>query len=72
VYNDKNVSIRGANIQVLQDAFLPSSMLADVDGNYNLYLPLNRELDITITNEGYVQKKYFVSTKWIKEDQQKK
>jgi hypothetical protein len=68
VYNDKNVSIRGANIQVLQDAFLPSSMLADVDGNYNLYLPLNRELDITITKEGYVQKKYFVSTKWIKED----
>jgi hypothetical protein len=43
-------------------------MLADVDGNYNLYLPLNRELDITITKEGYVQKKYFVSTKWIKED----
>jgi hypothetical protein len=72
VYNDKNVSIRGANIQVLQDAFLPSSMLADVDGNYNLYLPLNRELDITITKEGYVQKKYFVSKKWIKEDQQKK
>jgi hypothetical protein len=72
VYNDKNVSIRGANIQVLQDAFLPSSMLADVDGHYNLYLPLNRELDITITKEGYVQKKYFVSTKWIKEDQQKK
>jgi len=49
VYNDKNVSIRGANIQVLQDAFLPSSMLADVDGNYNLYLPLNREFDIIIT-----------------------
>jgi hypothetical protein len=72
VYNDKNVSIRGANIQVLQDAFLPSSMLADVDGNYNLYLPLNRELDITITKEGYVQKKYFVSTKGIKENQQKK
>jgi hypothetical protein len=72
VYNDKNGSIGGANIQVLQDAFLPSSMLADVDGNYNLYLPLNRELDITITKEGYVQKKYFVSTKWIKEDQQKK
>ena len=70
VYNDKNGSIGGANIQVLQDAFLPSSMQADVDGNYNLYLPLNREFDITITKEGYVQKKYFVSTKGIKEDQQ--
>lgn len=70
MYNDKNGSIGGANIQVLQDAFLPSSMQADVDGNYNLYLPLNREFDITITKEGYVQKKYFVSTKGIKEDQQ--
>jgi hypothetical protein len=70
VYNDKNGSIGGANIQVLQDAFLPSSIQADVDGNYNLYLPLNREFDITITKEGYVQKKYFVSTKGIKEDQQ--
>ena len=70
MYNDKNGSIGGANIQVLQDAFLPSSMQADVDGNYNLYLPLNREFDITIIKEGYVQKKYFVNTKGIKEDQQ--
>lgn len=67
IYNDKNGAVSGANIQVLQDAFLPSSIQADVDGNYNLFLPLNREFDITVTKEGYVQKKYFVSTKGIKE-----
>ena len=68
IYNDKNAVIGGANVQVMQDAFLPSSTQTDVDGNYDLYLPLNREFDVTITKEGYVQKKYFVSTKGIKEE----
>jgi hypothetical protein len=70
IYNDKNAVIGGANIQVLQDEFLSSSTQADIDGNYNLYLPLNREFDITVTKEGYVQKKYFVSTKGIKESKE--
>ena len=69
IYTEKNSSIGGANINVVQDEFLPSSTQADADGNYNLYLPLNREFDITVSKEGYVQKKYFVSTKGIKEDQ---
>jgi len=69
IFTEKNSAIGGANIHVVQDEFLPSSTQADVDGNYNLYLPLNREFDITVTKEGYVQKKYFVSTKGIKEDQ---
>ncbi len=69
IYTEKNSSIGGANINVVQDEFLPSSTQADADGNYNLYLPLNREFDITVSKEGYVQKKYFISTKGIKEDQ---
>lgn len=67
IFNDKNAVINGANIQVVQDAFLSSSTQTDVDGNYDLFLPLNREFDITVSKEGYVQKKYFVSTKGIKE-----
>ncbi|MDO8998811.1 MAG: carboxypeptidase-like regulatory domain-containing protein [Bacteroidota bacterium] len=67
IYNDKNAVIGGANVQVVQDAFLTSNTQTDVDGNYNLYLPLNREFDVTIVKEGYVQKKFFVSTKGIKE-----
>ncbi|MBA2612255.1 MAG: carboxypeptidase regulatory-like domain-containing protein [Bacteroidetes bacterium] len=69
IFTEKNSAIGGANIHVVQDEFLSSSTQADVDGNYNLYLPLNREFDITVSKEGYVQKKYFVSTKGIKENQ---
>jgi hypothetical protein len=65
VYNEENEILKGATVEVKKDAAVFNFFRADESGNYNLYLPLNAEYDITISKPGYVQKKYFVSTKNI-------
>jgi hypothetical protein len=65
VYNEENEILKGAMVEVKKDAAIFNLFKADEGGNYNLYLPLNAEYDITISKPGYVQKKYFVSTKNI-------
>jgi hypothetical protein len=67
VYNEENGILKGALVEVKKDAAMFNLFKADESGNYHLYLPLDAEYDITISKPGYVQKKYFVSTKNIPE-----
>jgi len=65
VYDETNGVIKGASVEVKQNAAVFNILRADEHGNYNVYLPLDGDYDITIMKSGYVQKKYFVSTKNI-------
>lgn len=68
IYDEDNVVIRGALVEITKGELLFNSLKADENGNYNLYLPLDGDYDVTISKAGYVQKKYFVSTKNIPAD----
>jgi hypothetical protein len=62
VYDESNAVIKGALVLITRGPSVFNSLKADENGNYNIYLPLNGEYDITVSKPGYVQKKYFVST----------
>lgn len=65
VYNESNAVLNGALVQVTQNAFLFNAFTANQQGEYKINLPVDGEYDVTISKPGYVQKKYFVSTKGI-------
>lgn len=65
IYNESNAVLNGALVQVTQNAFLFNAFTANQQGEYKINLPVDSEFDVTISKPGYVQKKYFVSTKSI-------
>src|SRR4051812_12969755 len=68
IYNEKNGIIKGASIKITQGELQVNIIKSDENGDYNIYLPLNGDYNITVTALGCVQKKYFVSTMGIPKD----
>lgn len=57
-----NRTLQGALVNVMRDGKPFTSFLTDIDGSYNLYLPLGSEYIVTISKKDYVKKMYTVST----------
>jgi hypothetical protein len=68
VYDESNAVIREAQVVVSRGQTVFNLIKADENGNYNVYLPLNGDYNITVSKAGYVQKKYSVSTRNIPAD----
>ncbi len=68
IYNESNAVLNGALVQITQNAFLFNAFTANQQGEYKINLPVDGEYDVTISKPGYVQKRYFVSTKGIPSD----
>ena len=68
VYNEANAVLNGALVQVTQNSFLFNAFTANQQGEYKIDLPLEGEYDVIISKPGYVQKRYFVSTKGIPQE----
>ncbi len=62
IYDEKNAVIKQALIQITKGGTPVNTIKSDENGNYNLYLPINGEYNISVTKNGYAQKKYTVST----------
>lgn len=58
----ENRTLQGALVTVIRDGKPFTSFLTDIDGGYNLYLPMGSEFVITISKKNYVKKMYTVST----------
>lgn len=58
----ENVTLKGALIQVTQNGKFFTSFVTDVDGSYNVYLPLNAEYEISASKDGYVKKLFTINT----------
>ncbi len=69
----ENRTLQGALVNVIRDGKPFTSFLTDIDGSYNLYLPMGSEYVVTVSKKDYVKKMYTVSTKGAsKESEQKK
>ena len=68
VYDEKNAVIKQALVQITKGTTPFNTIKSDEHGNYNLYLPVNGEYNITVTKNGFAQKKYTVSTLNIPQD----
>jgi hypothetical protein len=69
----ENRTLQGAQVTVTRDGKPFTSFLTDVDGSYNLYLPLGSNYEVSVTKKGYVRKMYTVSTTGVSyESSQKK
>ncbi|MCW3077479.1 MAG: hypothetical protein JWO32_2088 [Bacteroidetes bacterium] len=58
----ENRTVQGALVSVTRDGKPFTSFLTDIDGGYNLYLPLGSEYIVTVTKKEFVKKMYTVST----------
>jgi len=58
----ENRTLKGAVVSVTQDGKPFTSFVTDIDGAYNLYLPLGSEYVVTVSKKEYVKKIYTVST----------
>jgi hypothetical protein len=65
IYDEKNAVISGAQVQITKGGTPFNTIKSDENGNYNVYLPMNGEFNITVTKKGYAQKKYEVNTREI-------
>ncbi|MBS1652897.1 MAG: hypothetical protein JSU07_12895 [Bacteroidetes bacterium] len=65
---DDDKPLAGAFIQVTQNGKDYTSFTTDLDGRYNLYLPLGAEFLITATKRGYVKKSFYIDTRAVPAD----
>lgn len=65
ISDEDNVRLRDAVVEITQGELLFNSVKSDEGGNYNLYLPLNGEYNVTVSKNGFVAKRYYVNTKNI-------
>lgn len=68
----ENRTLQGALVTVIRDGKPFTSFLTDIDGSYNLYLPMGSEYSITVTKKDYVKKMYTVSTKGVSNESAQK
>lgn len=61
----ENRTLQGALVNVTRDGKPFTSFLTDIDGSYNLYLPLGSEFVVTVSKKDYVKKFYTVSTSGV-------
>ncbi|MCE3229148.1 MAG: hypothetical protein K0S32_3699 [Bacteroidetes bacterium] len=68
----ENRTLQGAQVSVTRDGKAFTSFVTDVDGSYNLYLPLGSNYEISVSKKGYVKKMYTVSTTGVSEESAQK
>lgn len=68
IYNESNAVLSGALVQITQNSFLFNALTANQQGEYKINLPVDGEYEVTISKQGYVHKKYSVSTVGIPQD----
>jgi hypothetical protein len=68
----ENRTLQGALVTVTRDGKPFTSFLTDIDGSYNLYLPMGSEYAVTVSKKDYVKKMYTVSTKGVSNESAQK
>ncbi|MDX2172620.1 MAG: carboxypeptidase-like regulatory domain-containing protein [Bacteroidota bacterium] len=65
---DDNGSVSGANIQITQGSKVVGSAMSDGSGKYNFEVPLGGEFLVTVSKDGYVSKRFSISTLGVPEE----
>ncbi|MES2680259.1 MAG: carboxypeptidase-like regulatory domain-containing protein [Bacteroidota bacterium] len=60
--SDERGALPSAQVQISRGGRVESTILTDVMGKYNFALPLGGDFLVTVTKDGYVTKKFTVST----------
>ena len=60
--SDDNGNVGGASVQITQGGKPITSAMTDAGGEYSFNLPLGGEFLVTVTKDGYVAKRFSVST----------
>jgi hypothetical protein len=68
----ENRTLQGALVNVTRDGKPFTSFLTDIDGSYNLYLPMGSEYVVTVSKKDYVKKMYTVSTTGVSSESAQK
>ncbi len=60
--SDEKGSLPSAQVQISRGGKIENTILTDMSGKYNFALPLGGDYLVTVTKEGYVTKKFTVTT----------
>lgn len=60
--SEDRVRMSGVNLQISKSGRVMNNILTDANGNYSFELPMGGEYMVTVSKEGYVSKKFSVST----------
>lgn len=60
--SEERVRMSGVNLQISKSGRVMNNILTDANGNYSFELPMGGEFMVIVSKEGYVSKKFSVST----------